>query len=107
MNRRDLLKSTSTTGLMLAAFGLPAFAATDSRIEISLNQPIGRISPNLYGHFTENIGALIYNGIWVGEDSAIPNIHGIRHDLVERLRAIRPAIVRWPGGCFADSYDWR
>ncbi|MGH9523630.1 MAG: alpha-N-arabinofuranosidase [Terriglobales bacterium] len=72
-----------------------------------MNEPLGVISPNIYGHFTENIGALIYDGVWVGEGSKIPNIGGLRRDLVERLRLISPPIVRWPGGCFADSYDWR
>lgn len=107
MDRRDFLKSAAAAGLTLAAFGARAFAGTDSRIEVSLNESLGTISPNIYGHFTENLGAIIYDGVWVGEDSRIPNIHGIRRELVERMRALKPPIVRWPGGCFADSYDWR
>jgi alpha-N-arabinofuranosidase len=79
----------------------------DSRIEILLDEPIGTIAPELYGHFTENLGGVIYDGVWVGERSAVPNIGGMRRALVEALRAIRPAVIRWPGGCFADSYDWR
>jgi len=76
-------------------------------IEVLLNEPIGTISPDLYGHFTEHIGGVIYDGIWVGEDSRVPNQGGIRTALVEHMRRINPSVVRWPGGCFADSYNWR
>jgi alpha-N-arabinofuranosidase len=81
--------------------------AAGSRIEILLNEPIGTISPDLYGHFTEHIGGVIYDGIWVGEDSKIPNYRGIRKALVDRLRPLKPSVMRWPGGCFAETYDWR
>jgi len=77
-----------------------------SRITISLDEPIATINPNIYGHFAEHLGSCIYEGIWVGEDSAIPNVRGIRTDVVEALRKIRPSIIRWPGGCFADDYHW-
>jgi alpha-N-arabinofuranosidase len=82
-------------------------SASESSIEILLDEPIGTISPDLYGHFTEHIGGVIYDGIWVGEDSRIPNQGGIRTALVEHMKRIRPSVVRWPGGCFADSYNWR
>jgi alpha-N-arabinofuranosidase len=81
--------------------------ATDSRIEVLLNEPIGKIAPEIYGHFAEHLGGVVYDGIWVGENSKIPNIGGIRKALVEALQKIKPAVVRWPGGCFADSYNWR
>lgn len=68
---------------------------------------IGTVSPEIYGHFSEHIGGVFYDGIWVGEDSPVPNIRGLRRELVERFRAIRPAVLRWPGGCFAETYDWR
>ena len=106
LRRRDFLKGATCGGLLLATTR-STFAATDSRVEILLDEPIGRISPDVYGHFTEHIGGVIYDGIWVGEDSKIPNIHGIRKELVDHMRRIRPTVVRWPGGCFADSYDWR
>ena len=67
----------------------------------------GRIDKNIYGHFAEHLGRCIYDGIWVGEDSKIPNIHGIRKDIVEALRKIKTPMIRWPGGCFADEYHWR
>ena len=66
-----------------------------------------RSSPPLYGQFTEHIGGVIYDGIWVGPDSKIPNIDGIRRSLVEHVRRLGPVVVRWPGGCFADRYHWR
>ncbi len=82
-------------------------AAPESRIDILLQEPLGTISPDIYGHFTEHLGGVIYDGIWVGENSKVANINGIRKSLVEEMRRIKPAVVRYPGGCFADSYDWR
>ncbi|MDD8025485.1 MAG: alpha-L-arabinofuranosidase C-terminal domain-containing protein [Acidobacteriota bacterium] len=82
-------------------------AAAEARIEILPDEPIGVISPDLYGHFTEHIGGVVYDGIWVGENSPVPNIGGIRKALVDHMRRIKPSVVRWPGGCFADSYNWR
>ena len=81
--------------------------ASSARIDVLPDEPIGAISPNLLGHFTENLGGCIYDGIWVGEKSKIPNIGGIRKALVDSLRLLKPPVIRWPGGCFADSYDWR
>jgi alpha-N-arabinofuranosidase len=72
-----------------------------------MDEPLGTISPNIYGHFAENLSGVIYDGIWVGENSKVPNIGGIRKELVDEMRKISPPIVRFPGGCFADSYDWR
>lgn len=65
------------------------------------------INKNIYGHFSEHLGRCIYEGYWVGEDSAIPNVRGIRTDVVEALRKIEIPVLRWPGGCFADDYHWR
>ncbi|MBQ5973263.1 MAG: alpha-N-arabinofuranosidase, partial [Oscillospiraceae bacterium] len=67
----------------------------------------GRIAPEIYGHFTEHIGGVFYGGMWVGPDSDVPNVKGFRRDVVEAFRAIRPPVLRWPGGCFAETYDWR
>src|SRR6266487_2991356 len=86
---------------------IPTAAAPDSRIEILTSEPIGTIAPEIYGHFAEHLGGVIYDGIWVGENSKIANITGIRKSLVDALRKIKPSVIRWPGGCFADSYDWR
>ena len=82
-------------------------AADDSRIEVLLGEPLGTISPNIYGHFAENLGGVIYDGVWVGEKSKVPNVNGIRKELVDEMRKIKAPVIRYPGGCFADSYDWR
>ena len=65
------------------------------------------IDRNIYGHFAEHLGRCIYEGIWVGEDSPIPNTRGIRNDVVAALRKIKIPVLRWPGGCFADEYHWK
>jgi len=78
-----------------------------ARITIHPQDTIGTIHPNVYGHFAEHLGRCIYGGIWVGEDSSIPNTEGFRTDVLEALKRLRPPIVRWPGGCFADDYHWR
>ena len=64
------------------------------------------INKNIYGHFSEHLGHCIYGGIWVGEQSSIPNTRGIRNDVVAALKRIQAPVVRWPGGCFADEYHW-
>ncbi|MCM1542927.1 MAG: alpha-N-arabinofuranosidase [Blautia sp.] len=67
----------------------------------------GHINPELQGHFSEHLGRCIYEGIFVGEDSDIPNVNGMRTDVVEALKEIRVPVLRWPGGCFADEYHWK
>ncbi|WP_042456056.1 alpha-N-arabinofuranosidase [Neobacillus dielmonensis] len=67
----------------------------------------GKINKNIYGHFAEHLGRCIYGGIWVGEDSLIPNTMGIRNDVLEALKEINIPVLRWPGGCFADEYHWK
>jgi alpha-N-arabinofuranosidase len=71
------------------------------------DQTRGRIAPEVYGHFIEHLGHFIYDGIWVGRDSKIPNIDGIREEAVAVLRSVSAPLIRWPGGFFADCYDWR
>lgn len=78
-----------------------------NRITVHSDRSKGRINPNLYGHFSEHIGGVFYDGLWVGEDSAVENIRGFRKSLVESFRKIHPPVLRWPGGCFAETYDWR
>ena len=86
---------------------MPTLQSADSRIEVLTGEPIATIAPEIYGHFAEHLGGVIYDGIWVGENSKIPNIGGIRKSLVEAMQRIKPGVIRWPGGCFADSYNWR
>ena len=65
------------------------------------------IHPEVYGHFAEHLGRCIYDGIWVGEDSPIPNTAGFRNDVIAALKTMKPPVIRWPGGCFADDYHWQ
>lgn len=77
------------------------------KISIIFSDIIGNIAPEIYGHFSEHIGGVIYGGIWVGKDSDIPNIKGWRKDFIEKFKKINPPVLRWPGGCFAETYHWR
>ncbi len=88
-------------------FGVGVAAGEGNKVVINADQGHDRISRHLYGHFSEHLGHCIYGGIWVGEDSPIPNVRGIRKDIVEALRQIKVPNVRWPGGCFADTYHWK
>ena len=76
-------------------------------VRIDFSRSRGIIPPELYGHFSEHIGGVFYDGLWVGEDSPVENIRGFRKSLVESFRRIAPPVLRWPGGCFAETYDWR
>src|SRR5947209_16155226 len=80
--------------------------AADSRIDVLVGEPFGTVAPEIYSHFVEHLGGVVYDGVWVGEGSKVPNVGGVRRALVEHLRRIKPGVIRWPGGCFADSYDW-
>lgn len=73
---------------------------------IQTKRELGKINKELYGHFSEHLGRCIYEGIFVGEDSEIPNTNGMRTDVVEALKALDIPVLRWPGGCFADEYHW-
>jgi alpha-N-arabinofuranosidase len=79
----------------------------DVRLDISAEAAGPRIEPEIYGQFVEHLGRGVYDGLWVGPDSPIPNVRGWRRDLVDALRRIGVPVIRWPGGCFADDYDWR
>ena len=109
MRRREFLKNSAMAGA--AALALPSkksgAQSHDAQIEIVADEELGSISRDIYGQFTEHIGGVIYDGVWVGEDSKIPNTHGIRTNLLDHLKKIHVPVIRWPGGCFADSYDWR
>ncbi|MDQ6421788.1 alpha-N-arabinofuranosidase [Paenibacillus sp. LHD-117] len=76
-------------------------------LTIGADQTIGKLDRNLYAHFSEHLGRCVYEGLWVGEDSPIPNTKGIRNDVLEALKRISVPALRWPGGCFADEYHWK
>ena len=76
------------------------------RLYIHETDKKGTIEPEIYGHFSEHLGRCIYGGLYVGEDSEIPNVNGMRTDVVDALRKLQVPVLRWPGGCFADEYHW-
>jgi alpha-L-arabinofuranosidase len=113
MRRREFIRNSAMgVGGLLLARNVPCAAAvnssaSDSRIEVLLGEPLGTISPEIYGHFVEHLGGVVYDGIWVGPNSKVPNLDGMRKELIAHMRKIKASVVRYPGGCFADSYDWR
>ncbi len=74
---------------------------------INPNQKLSKINRDIYGAFSEHLGRCIYEGVYVGEDSEIPNINGMRKDVVNALKEMKLPVLRWPGGCFADEYHWK
>jgi alpha-L-arabinofuranosidase len=78
-----------------------------NQLVIITNHKGPEISKDIYGHFSEHLGTCIYGGIWVGKESKIPNTYGIRNDVLAALREIKVPNLRWPGGCFADTYHWK
>ena len=106
MNRRRFLGISACASVAILTGSRTAFA-TDAEIEITPQPPGPEISPNLYGHFIEHLGGVIYDGVWVGPNSKIPNINGIRKQFVDDMKHLRAPNLRWPGGCFADGYHWR
>ena len=108
IERREFLKTSLIAGAAAVIAPRAAFSQTaEAKIEVLINEPIGTVNPNLYSHFVEHLGAVVYDGIWVGEKSKIPNVNGIRKDLIDSLKKLNPGVIRYPGGCFADQYDWR
>jgi alpha-N-arabinofuranosidase len=96
--------------LAAAAFisGSPRAAESiNVSVTIRADQPGSVINPNIYGQFAEHLGAGIYEGVWVGDKSNIPNTGGYRNDVIQALKDLKVPVVRWPGGCFADEYHWR
>ena len=77
------------------------------KMKVHSERKNGTINKNIYGHFAEHLGRCIYEGIWVGKDSPMPNINGMRKDVIEALAAMKIPVLRWPGGCFADDYHWK
>ena len=93
--------------LIVMAIDVPMMAAQKVELSIDASKTGAKIDRNIFGQFAEHLGHGVYDGVWVGPDSAIPNTRGIRKDVVAALKAIKVPNVRWPGGCFADDYHWR
>jgi alpha-N-arabinofuranosidase len=104
-----ILRRAAIAGVACVALAGPVLAQTAPTAQATLraDQPGPRIEPEVYGQFAEHLGRSIYEGVWVGENSPIPNTRGYRNDVMAALKAIKVPMVRWPGGCFADDYNWR
>jgi len=97
----------ASTALLAVTVTAPFATAQKVELSVDASKPGAKIDRNLFGQFAEHLGHGIYEGIWVGPNSTIPNTRGIRNDVVAALKAIKVPNVRWPGGCFADEYHWR
>ena len=92
--------------LFLLAFSMSAAAQLTSEISLDVTKEGNIIPKEIYGQFSEHLGQCIYGGLWVGENSQIPNEQGYRKDVLQALKELHVPVLRWPGGCFADEYHW-
>ena len=99
----------TTTAMSASAQDAPAAAPASgtATVGIDASRPGPVMNRQVFGQFAEHLGHGIYEGVWVGEKSSIPNDHGYRTDVLQALRDIKVPMVRWPGGCFGDEYHWR
>src|SRR3954451_16052015 len=104
---RSIWRARISRALLVVVATASLLAAQKVDISVDATKPGAKIDRNIFGQFAEHLGHGIYDGIWVGPDSTIPNTRGIRNDVVGALKALRVPNVRWPGGCFADEYHWR
>ena len=93
--------------LIAMATNVPVAAAQKVQLSVEVSRAGPKIDRNIFGQFAEHLGHGVYEGLWVGPDSTIPNTRGIRNDVVAALKALKVPNLRWPGGCFADEYHWR
>jgi alpha-N-arabinofuranosidase len=102
------IKMNRITFFLFFVFAFKLIAQSgETQVTIDASNMQYRIDKNIYGQFSEHLGHGIYGGIWVGTNSKIPNIDGIRKDVVDALKEIKVPVLRWPGGCFADEYHWK
>ena len=92
--------------VMLFLFDQSVIAQKDS-VELNISTAHTVINKNIYGHFAEHLGHCIYGGFYVGDTSKIPNTAGVRNDIITALKKLKIPVLRWPGGCFADTYHWK
>ena len=95
--------------LLFAAFGFSMSVAAQKTSTVTVHETEGKnvIPKEIYGQFAEHLGTCIYGGLWVGPESSIPNTNGYRNDVLGALKDLHVPVLRWPGGCFADTYHWR
>lgn len=101
-----IIRSVLSVGIG-CTLALSAIAQTNVTVKLHADRPGATINKNIYGQFAEHLGRGIYEGIWVGHDSSIPNTRGFRDDVIAALKELQVPLIRWPGGCFADEYNWR
>ena len=110
---KTLVRRAAVAGLLASAIALIPEVQAQTRdlvsasVTIRADQPGPKIDRHIYGQFAEHLGRGVYEGVWVGEGSSIPNTRGYRSDVVAALKKLHVPVVRWPGGCFADEYHWR
>src|SRR5258708_2693204 len=108
MNRKQLTGVLIVTcAVAVGVYAAETLSGSTNKLVIHADKPGATINRNIYGQFSEHLGHCIYEGLWVGEDSSIPNTRGIRNDVVAALKKIKVPVLRWPGGCFADEYHWK
>lgn len=107
MSKKLLLAALAALSCVAPAIAADKPAAVNATLTVRADQPGATIDPALHGQFMEHLGRNVYEGIWVGEDSTIPNTRGYRNDVVAALKKLKIPVLRWPGGCFADEYHWR
>ena len=100
-----MIKNLLLTLILVLSLGM--FSHAQNTLAIHMDQQGPKINKEIYGHFAEHLGRCIYGGIYVGEGSSIPNINGFREDVVYALKDMKIPVLRWPGGCFADTYHWK
>src|SRR5687768_1712145 len=101
------LKSAISAFLIGVTASVGVAHAQTVALQVETDKPGAKIDRQLFGQFAEHLGRGVYEGVWVGPESKIPNTRGIRNDVVAALKELRVPNVRWPGGCFADEYHWR
>ncbi|MGH9344963.1 MAG: alpha-N-arabinofuranosidase [Terriglobia bacterium] len=108
MSRRQFALNSAALSLSALAPGkLFGDTSNPQRVIVRTNDAIGTVSPLFHGQFSEHLGSCVYGGMWVGQNSSIPNINGYRKLTVQYLKELGVPVLRWPGGCFADDYHWR
>ena len=98
-------KLFATAFLIIVYFAATAQQKATIVLDAQDNAPV--INKHIYGHFAEHLGRCIYDGFYVGENSKIPNTNGVRNDIIAALKELAVPNLRWPGGCFADTYHWQ
>ncbi|MBD3188682.1 hypothetical protein GF325_17780, partial [Candidatus Bathyarchaeota archaeon] len=81
-------------------------------VRITWDSSMAPVSRNILGHFIEHLGACVENGIWCYDKPGVPlsnkpHLERVRVDVLEALKALRPPVIRYPGGCFSDTYHWK